>query len=174
MEIWEDNDKRALQYALDMDPQFKPHSTRYVNLVPAPRPGEDWFYGHGGDIDFTKPGVYFLQRSIEAAAWFTTERGDGPPTMYTLKVNIIWPARLRDLHYVVKQIGVTEDQLWHLSDRYDDYMGYLFVPNVVKRLIGGDFDGYVGWDSLERIDIQTCVPFRPAWQIKVIDKKVWR
>ena len=126
-------------------------------------------------VEFTDNRTFFCQRSIKAAAWFTTETGRGRPTIYTLQLNIIWPARLRELVKVVHEVGATQKDLDKYSEVYgEDYVEYLFVPKVLQRLKQYDVDGYVGWDILERDSIQVAVPLRPSMQIRVVDKKVWK
>jgi hypothetical protein len=102
----------------------------------------------------------FFARDRSAARWYAVNFGDDEPAITEYRLNIINPARERNLLKAVKNVGATEDDIRKHSN-YEGYnqSDYLYVPSVVSELKKKGFDGYIGWDTLSNDDIQIAVPF---------------
>lgn len=139
------------------DPYF---SQRGPNVVPAPAEGERWYHGRRGPISFAPGRPAFFTRQREGAKWYSRERGEGKPGIGTFALDIKRPARHRDLDAAVRETGATDSDVFeHSQYSGENFVDYLYVPEVVEALKAKGFDGYVGWDVLENTEIEIAVPF---------------
>jgi hypothetical protein len=145
----------------DMVPGAEKSSPK-PNVVPAPQADEPWYHGRRGEINFDPSRPAFFTREREGANWYAHERGarQDDPTVGVFKLSIQHPARVRDLMQAVEELGVTEEDV-AANSAYggENYVDYLYVPEVREHLESKGFDGYTGWDVLDQGDIQIAVPF---------------
>lgn len=152
----EANDARAVKYAMDMHPDWKPEEgLAPQHNIKAPRPGEVWY--HGGAKANVKSGQLLFITRNEGDAKYYADRADGE--VVPVSVNADNPARFRDLLEVVQEVGATPDDI-AAESAYDgtNETDYVYVKAVRDALIAKGFDSVLLADPLENSSIDALIP----------------
>jgi hypothetical protein len=134
------------------------------------------YYWHGrrvksldAPVQFKENHAAFFGHSPNDVSFYAFERGDGNiPAAHKVKVNFNKSATEEDMMRVVKELGVTEDDVVDSGTYYQTETDYIYLKDVQDGLEKRGFDSYQDWDMMENDEIKILVVWH-ARQIKHID-----
>jgi len=128
--------------------------------IRAPGAKEMWYRGGPSAARLPEKGPIFTTRQSEGAAWYATERSGNPYMLGAITEYVIDaknPARQRDmLDLLASEPSLARETAWAVSDPYNVW-DRLYTPEFSKRLQGRGFDSALGYDVLDRDDIEALI-----------------
>lgn len=128
--------------------------------IAAPRAGELWMRGGTPRARLPSNTPIFTTRQPEGAAWYATERSGNDHNVGSIVdylVNAKRPARSRDMFEVLAENpGLAREASEDLGDTFNLW-DRLYHPDVSKALQKKGFDSALGYDQLERGDIEALI-----------------